>query len=319
VNYRCGTICPMTIRFAALLVLCLALVGCFSGVRVSRSNSLGDPPKGIPFYAKTGVCKQQTDWLEPQYILTYESKSGTTATGPVDKVLSRQQFLQRTVQDFIANPGPPSSWKTAIFDLPGPDSINESNSADITREEAAGNWVRASNSGAVEAVVDYSNVFYLNSARPLAGTTQVDAKLAADGTLTEGSVQVQDQTLAAISSLISSASTAATGFAAAHTTTTEPAQPEYKLSVKTKVYKHTHSQYLDLKTPATPFTCVASPSGVLGGSFSVAEVADSSKSKADGDKDNTISVSGSIVLPKTAPPSSPPPAPSGTTSTPKKP
>ncbi|MGB8524634.1 MAG: hypothetical protein WCD43_16840 [Candidatus Acidiferrales bacterium] len=287
-------------------------------MRVSRSNSLGDPPKGIPFYAKTGVCRQQTDWLEPQYILTYESKSGTTATGPVDKVLSRQQFSQKTVQDFIANPGAPSAWKTAIFDLPGPDSINESNSADITREEAAGNWVRVSNSGAVEAVVDYGNVFYLNSARPLAGTTQVDAKLAADGTLTEGSVQVEDQTIAAISSLISSASTAAAGFAAPHITTTEPAQPENKLSVKTKVYKHSHSQYLDLKTPATPFTCVASPSGVAGGSFTVTEVADSSKSKADGDKDNTISVSGSIVLPKAAPSSSPLP-PSGTTPTPKKP
>jgi hypothetical protein len=317
VNYRCGTIRPMTIRLAALLILCLTFVGCFSGVRVSRSNSLGDPPKGIPFYAKTGVCKQQTDWLEPQYILTYESKSGITSTGPVDKVLSHQQFSQSAVQNFIAAPGPPSAWKTAIFDLPGPDSINESNSADITREEAAGNWVRASNSGAVEAVVDYGNVFYLNSARPLAGTTQVDAKLAADGTLTEGSVQVQDQTLAAIGSLISSASTAATGFAAAHLAPSEPAQPEYKLSVKTKVYKHTHSQYLDLKTPATPFNCSASPSGVLGGSFTVTEVADSSNAKPSGaDKDNTISVSGSIVLPKAAAPSSPP---SGATPTPKKP
>ena len=311
-NYRCGTIRPMTIRLAALLIFCLALIGCFSSVRVSRSNSLGDPPQGIPFYAKTGVCRQQTDWFEPQYILTYESKSGTTAT----KVLSRQQFSQKTVQDFIADPGAPSAWKTAIFDLPGPDSINESISAEIAKEETSGNWVRVSNTSAVEAVVDYSNVFYLNSARPLAGTTQVDAKLAADGTLTEGSVQVQDQTLEAISSLISSASTAATVFAAPHTTTTGLAQPEYKLSVKTKVYKHSHSQYLDLKTPATPFTCVASPSGVVGGSFTVTEVADSSKSKADGDKDNTISVSGSIVLPKAAPSSSPPP-PSGTTPAPK--
>jgi hypothetical protein len=315
VNYRCGTIRPMTIRLAALLILCLSFVGCFSGVRVSRSNSLGDPPKGIPFYAKTGVCKQQTDWLEPQYILTYESKSETTATGPVDKVLSRQQFSQKAVQDFIANPSAPSAWKTAIFDLPGPDAINESNSADITREEAAGNWVRVSNSGAVEAVVDYGNVFYLNSARPLVGTTQVDAKLAADGTLTEGSVQVQDQTLAAIGSLISSASTAATGFAGAHLAPSEPAEPEYKLGVKTKVYKHSHSQYLDLKTPATPFTCSASPSGVLGGSFTATEVADSSNAKSSGaDKDNTISVSGSIVLPKTTPP-----PPSGATPTPKKP
>jgi hypothetical protein len=301
-----------------LLIFCLALVGCFSGVRVSRSNSLGDPPKGIPFYAKTGACKQETDWLEPLYILTYESKSGTTSTGPVDKVLSRREFSQRSVQDFIATPSDPHAWKTTIFELPGPDAINESNAADIAKQEAAGNWVRASNIGALEAVVDYANVFYLNSARPLAGTTQVDAKLGTDGTLTEGSVRVQDQTIAAMSSLVTSASTAATtvakGFAPPPTST--PA--DNKLTVKTKVYEHAHSQYLDLKTPATPSTCTASSSGVLGGWFTVSEVTEPGNAKPTGaDTGNTISVSGSIVLPKEAPPK--PPAAGGPPPSPNKP
>ena len=160
--------------------------------------------------------------------------------------------------------------------------------------------------------MDYGNVFYLNSARPLAGSTQVSAKLAADGTLTEGSAQVQDQTLqtiaSTISSLVGSASTATKIFGL-------EAQPEFKLTVKTKIYSHTHWQYpalLKPAIPASPTTCVALPNGVYGGSFTVAEVPDSANAKpASTDKGNTISISGSIVLPKaTVPATTPAPAPS---------
>ena len=197
---------------------------------------------------------------------------------------------------------------------PGPTSTNESDSSRITEQEKAGNWLRVSNTGAVEAVVDYGSVFYLNSARPIAGTTQVDAKLAADGTLAEASAQLQDQTLATIastiSSLVSSASTAAKIVGL-------DAQVEIKVTVKTKFYKHTHSQYLSLDKPASPTTCPASSSGVLGGSFTVTEVTDSASAKpASGD--NTITVSGSIVLPKSTASTSSAPAPTEKPTPPKK-
>jgi hypothetical protein len=231
--------------------------------------------------------------------------------------LNRNEFLKKEVQDFIANPTDTTALKR-IFDdptaYPGPSSINESDPSGVTEQEKEGNWMRVSNTGAVEAVVDYENVFYLNSARPLAGTTQVDAKLAADGTLTEGSAQLNDQTLATIastiSSLVSSATTAAKFVGL-------DAQAEIKITVKTKVYKHTHSQYSNLGKPATPATCLALAGGVFGGSFAVTEAADSAVAKPTGG-DNTISVSGSIVLPKSAAPTSPAPAPTGTPTPPKK-
>jgi len=306
----------MTTRFAVVLICSLSLVGCMSSVRVYRSDSLAAPPKGIPFYAKTGVCKQQTVWLEPQYTLTYEAKAAGLSYGPIDKVLNRQEYLQEDVQDFIAKPDPdPDVWTKTIFSLPGPLVFDEGDTDKIKSQESAGNWIRTANTGAVEAAVDYGNVFYLNSARPLAGTTQVDAKLATDGTLTEGSAQLQDQTLATIastiSSLVSSASTAATTAGALGSKLAAPViQAEAKLTVKTKIYTHTHSQYATsqyaAKAPATPADCTAAPSGVLGGSYTVSEAADSTNAKpASAGKDNTITVSGSIVLPKAAAPTAP--------------
>jgi hypothetical protein len=309
--------------FVIAIIPSLVLTGCFSSVRVTNSKSLDSPPKGIPFYAKTGACKQETVWLEPQYTLAYELPKPAL---PVEKVLNRRRYLSKEVQTFILTSGDEAKWKDTIMTEPGPDLVDETNPDEIKKEVHDGNWMEASNTGAIEAVVDYSNVFYLNSARPLAGTTQVDAKLGPDGTLTEASAQVNDQTLATVasvvSSLVSSASTAAKILATdGHTETQVP------VKVTVKVYKHTHSQYLPPidstnKTTITPSACLAASSGVIGGSFVVTDVSDAANAKpADAAKENTITVSGSIVLPKTAapPPSTTtkPPATGGTTTPPK--
>src|ERR1017187_9315392 len=295
-------------RLVVSLVSCLFLSGCMSSLRVNRSDSLATQPKGIPFYVKTCVCKQETAWLEPQYILVFESKSGDFPFGPVQKVLTRSDFQKKEVQDFIARPDL-NTWRNVIATMKDMDSYNEGNDSlfpnRLSKAEAEGDWIRVSNTGAIEVVVDYGNVFYLNSARPIAGSTQVDAKLAGDGTLTEGSAQLQDQTLSTITgmitSLVSSASKA----------TKAAIIQESKLTVTTKVYKHTHSQY-DPSTGPKPGSCKALPEGVVGGSFTVTEASSAGNSKPDSSgKDNTISITGSIVLPKAttvAPPSTPAPS-----------
>src|SRR5262249_27860377 len=60
----------------------------------------------------------------------------------------------------------------------------------------------ASNTSAVDTFVDYSRTYYYNSPRPWVGSSQVDAKLASDGTLTEGSAQNQTQTLSTLVSAL---------------------------------------------------------------------------------------------------------------------
>jgi hypothetical protein len=285
------------------LVTCISLAGCMSSARVYRSNSLNAPPHGIPFYSKTAICKQETIWLEPQYTLTFSMKSGAQAYGPIQKVLSRKEYLQPFVQDFVLHPRQ-DVWEKSILPLPVPTLFNEGNGEaerQIICLEHSGNWARISNTGTLEAVVDYSNVFYLNSARPLAGQTQVDAKLASDGTLTEGSAQLQDQTLATIASSISSLVGDATNVMKI---VGLEASPEFRVSISTKIYKHSHVRYVgDAGKPATAGSCLADPNGVFGPSYTVTEATDASGGKPAGaDKDNTISISGSIVLPKQAAP-----------------
>ncbi|HVO81650.1 MAG TPA: hypothetical protein VMT28_13025 [Terriglobales bacterium] len=296
----------MSLPSIVVPVACLLLTGCGSTVRVYKSNSLSSDPKGIPFYAKTAVCKQETVWLEPQYVLSYEQKIGKDAFGPIEKVLSRREFLDKTVQGFILQPGDLDAWSTKIVTLPGPSAVNESDAASILAEEKLGNWTRVANSATLDAVVDYSIVFYLNSKRPLAGTGQIDGKLAADGTLTEGSAQIQDQTLAtvasAISSLTGSASTAAKIVGL-------DTSSDFKLTVKTRFYKHIHDQYA-AGLGLAPDKCTPASAGVFGGWFSVSEATDSAGSKPSGtDKENTITLNGSIVLPKSAAPTPGTPSP----------
>lgn len=300
----------MVPRLIALLLLCPLLSGCMSSVRVYRSNSLASPPQGIPFYVKTSVCKQESVWIEPQYLLTFQV-TGAQPYGPMQKILTRQEYRSDAVEHFIGAPNP-NTWHMTILSLPGPVPVNEESPSAVANQENFGNWIEVANTGAVETVVDYEDVFYLNSGRPLTGTTQVDAKLGPDGTLAEASAQVQEQTLSTIASTLGSVAGAVTTAAVAGIAAAVQAPhpgPENHLTIATRSYQHTHTAYSGF--PARPDTCVPQPSGVFNGSFAVTEVKAAAEKTAN--PGNTINVSGSIQLPKPAA------APSPATSTAKQP
>jgi len=226
-------------------------------------------------------------------------------SGPSQKVLTRLQYMTPEVQGFLISPTVKDWYTIGIVSVDaGPFNEGESSEASIKRiqdEETSGNWLRVSNTGAIEAAVDYSVTYYLNSSRPLAGSTQVDAKLAADGTLTEGSAQVNDQTLATIASTISSLVGSAVSIAKSNIEVQGgKVKSEGKASVKTTIYQHTHYQYSIDPGEIMLDGCLPEPKGVTGGSFTVSEVSDPTAKASDTNKENTISVTGSIVLPKAA-------------------
>jgi hypothetical protein len=192
--------------------------------------------------------------------------------------------------------------------------------------ETNGNVIQVSNTGVLDSVVDYTHQYYMNSRTPWIGTSQVDAKLASDGTLTEGSAQVDDETWSTILSTVSSlvgdftGAGAATPAAASTSGTIPTVAPQiegippspprpscqdspswpapkqkvtYKVMLTTLIYKHDHTeQSFDLAKGCGP-----AKGGVLDGNFVVSKVddKDSDSSKKDA---NAIEISGEIKLPK---------------------
>jgi hypothetical protein len=155
-------------------------------------------------------------------------------------------------------------------------------------------------------------MYFYNSPRPWVGSSQIGAKLASDGTLTEGSAQTQTQTLSTlISALPVSAvltKVAELGLGAP-VTGAVPGAPairilrtvSYDLNVQQQTYKHTHSRYV------TPFAipCPVAPDGVVcpatgpAGTCTYSLQVDTTDGSAAKDDASAVKVNGTISLPKT--------------------
>jgi hypothetical protein len=182
---------------SAVLVLsyCLALTGCMSSLRIKAATDL-KKPQGLLFYTKVGACKQQTIWLEYRYELSGEK------FGPV--VVNQQTYdAMLKNPDVMASAGALTGFLKERTGPVAPFVSDETPSA-VEQAKAAGNLTIAANTGDFTTVVDYTNPMWLNSGRPLAGTTQVSGKFGPDGTLTEASAQVDNQTLSTILTAVTS-------------------------------------------------------------------------------------------------------------------
>lgn len=311
------------------------MCGCLSTVRINKAPT---PPalstgevKGVPFYVKVGKCKQETSWLQPVYTLTLkktttyrfvDEKAAKTANPnakPPDpvvhtatKTLSLPQFNSddvRTLRGLLGKPGEATAieakaiddqWKK-IADRPDYVAVAVKEDALINSDEV----LEVSNTSTPEAVVDYATTYYFNAPQPWVGSSQINVKLAADGTLTEGSAQVQNQTLSTILSAlpISALLTTAVGAGAAAAAApplkglAAPAPEatkettQYELTITESGYTHTHSRYQEFKLP-----CAVEASGVRT-DYALA-IQSSGQGTSKKDDSNTVKVDGSIVLPK---------------------
>ena len=302
---------------------------------------------GIPFYNHMGVCTHESVWLEPQTTLslTVTPDGGKPTTRMI--VLNNRAFHDQNPQGHDAN-----SLVTALEQIEGKhdreitaldkrlcpanvaagwDAVRDAykvtpiDEKDVRSDEQNQILVLISNTAAVGTAVDYSRVYYLNARSRLIGTGTVDAKLNTDGTLSEGSASVDDETLGdiltAAATVGSGGLTAWSTVAAAKITASATAQappvalevnggppkppaceandgwPEvkesvvYDFTVSSGGFKHDHKIVVPLEEEDKG-ECSATGI-VVGGSFSVTPAGDSGKS----DKD-AIQVSGSITMPK---------------------
>jgi hypothetical protein len=189
---------------------------------------------GIPFYGHRGVCTQETVWLEPQTTITLtvtpEGGKSTTQTMTLnnrafhdpttnlDPDLSAPNLVAhlKALQgehDSITGPDSPycpavaaANWQKVAEQYPVRPIVETPDGIKITTD--ALNLIVITNTADVGSAVDYTRVYYLNAKTPVNGTSSVDAKLNADGTLGEGSVSRDDETL---STVLTTLSTIASG------------------------------------------------------------------------------------------------------------
>jgi hypothetical protein len=306
---------------------------------------------GIPFYPKKGVCNERSVWMEPQYTLSFTVKADDQPPVMRTLVVSRAGYLAPTTQDLIKtltslkskytlpeiNPSlcPASlgdKWD-AVARLVGttadyqPQTGLDLDQAKLMRAEGSGNALLVANEAKVGVAPDYSHHEYLNTKSPWNGSAQVDAKIADDGTLSEGSVQRDDETINALAALVgdfTGVSTAAGGAPSAQPATAaaagskaltpdvkpkEPAKKpkplpfcaatqawpgvrkhvDYEYQLKTSLYKHDHHLQIDFVEGKCEMH-----GALYAGNFSVTLVDTDASSKSD----NSISFSGQVKLPE---------------------
>jgi hypothetical protein len=180
--------------------------------RNATAPSVTEKVDGIPFYAKVGVCTQETVWLEPQFTWSLTIQADDQA--PVTKTvrLSGYAYQQEQVQESLGtlqalngkhevSAEDPTYCPATIRNSWDGISMNGNYFVKPVTEDAQGltgalpgSLVRVANTATVGSAVDYSRTYYINARTPFIGTGNLDAKLNPDGTLGEGNSQVNDQT-----------------------------------------------------------------------------------------------------------------------------
>jgi len=193
---------------------------------------------------------------------------------------------------------------------PDPYSVDENELSGAYKERV----IKVANEVTEVSYVDYSTTYYFNSKKPLAGTSQANIKLAADGTMTEGSGQIESKTLQAFLDLVP-VKDVLTTVAAAYLPKA-PVPPEllalpagtyqFELTTEVNMIKHTHYSLLKDNNdpqrfrmpPCEPVaTDLPNPTDKSPQPYNllVEKVTGSAEPKGD---DSAVKVSGTVKLPK---------------------
>ena len=330
-------------RLAALVALGLGSIVTGCGHPTLNVSALNAPPAlgptptaipGIPFYVKHGMCKRETVWAQPENTLQLEIlQSGKPIA--TRSITFSQSFLRNSdLKALVGNlnllaaapkdsdPGKlcqtvgevTNQWmdvaEAAVKKAQQPSCDVAPNPCEpLSDAVKSGDFLLLSNTANIVAEVDYEHPYYINSRTPWIGNSQVDAKLSADGTLTEGSAQTTDQTWSTILSTVGSlAGNFATVASAAVTANRNLLREEsaarctpssgwpvpstdvvYRMTTSTDIYLHDHVA----EDASNSASCKPIDGGVTGGNVTISK--QDTPAKAD---PNVIKVSGQITLPK---------------------
>lgn len=332
--------------------------GCTHETAIVKETS--NPPtakmtqlEGIPFFPKKAVCNRETVWLEPQYTLTFTVEADGAPPLTHTLIVSRSGYEAPDTKSLLqVLSGMNKEYKlTEIYpyhcparlgkqwdQLSGEINNNKDYQAQTGLDEDASKMQRAeqaehrnvflvANKADPGTAPDYSRQGYLNALSPWNGTSQISAKIAADGTLSEASAQRDTETLntivtglAALVGDFTGASAAGTAVAGATATQQRKALLEqekkqyresapqncaeeagwpkvsegvkYVFKITTSIYQHDHRKQVDrIEQNAVKDRC-DEPAAVYDGNFTVTREDPSKKS------DKAIEFSGQVTLPE---------------------
>jgi hypothetical protein len=175
---------------------------------------------GLPFYVKKAACLHTVVWFEPVYTLSLDlvttptsgaSKPTTAQLGST--VLSLAQLQASPAQDLFHALNGDSPTIQSVMKAWVPVATQNGTPYTPTAFPTPDRLILISNISEPQTYVDYSQPYYINAKRPVAGSVKLDNKLASDGTLTEVSAEVEEKTIEAITTgikdIVSAVGTAA--------------------------------------------------------------------------------------------------------------
>ena len=280
----------MTYKTLSLLYLVITtsflLSGC--GLYIVKKSDVAGNHQGIPFYVKTGGCKREIAHLKPYYLLTLSKKENDKVVSTDTAFVCRADF-NNSLLDSLRN-------STAATVESNWDALKKGVKCEPHAEDSTPeNTLLLSDVVSAYAYVDYNHPYTLNVRRPVIGSASATTKLADDGTLSEGTAQVEDKTLETVLGLVPAADLikSAAGIA---TMAFDGGAPKFSYELKIEEKAAKLSRVYHDPQPTGPCELDTKLRPTASGDFDfVVEDSDGGKKPDD---DNAIKVSGSIQLPK---------------------
>jgi hypothetical protein len=277
-----------SLRLLMVLSIALVLTGC--GVYVVKKAPPGGGPQGIPFYVKTAGCKREIVRLKPYYLLTLSTKTADKTSEVESTAVCAANATSSAFESVL------DAARTG-GDITKPWAAMKRMSCDLAAEPANGSneWHLTSDTISAYTYVDYQTPYTLNVRRPIIGSASATTKLASDGTLTEGTAQMEDKTGAALLGAIPAAALAAREVGIPKPPT---AALPYELKIELKGVKFT-ATYRD---PLAHGGCekdpllVSDPPNTGKPDLLIEDAGGGDKKAAD--DGSTVKVSGTVQLPK---------------------
>jgi hypothetical protein len=282
-----------------IMLLTGSVLGCGDLYRVTAHNT--SAPGGIPFFAMKGVCVQETVYGVPYYLITLKISVGSSPVSSDNVNISTNGHKSadfRTLLNELDKPAPDLGTVQDAWS-----ALKQRQSFDPYVENTG--EVQLSNKTKVSNVVDYSQGYDINQRKPISGTANAAFKVGENGTLTEVSGQVEDNTLSTVlsalplSDLIKSAAGIATKVGSAEAQ--KPEVVKFSLEQEERLRTTTYSRTSDVSAAdANCKTGKAIERTAENVSMVVADVGakDANNKPAATKDENAVGISGTISLPK---------------------